>query len=100
MKIPVTIRGKDGCCFLAEAKDLSIGGMGLQNVALPLAVSDELTLKFTFPGRGRQVEMKAPVVWHRPDGTVGTRFTDLNASKSDLLRNWLTNSARMLPEFR
>ena len=99
LKIPVTIKGKDGCCFLAETTDLSIGGMGLQNVVPPLVVSDELTLKFTFPGSGRRVEMKATVVWHRPNGTAGTRFTDLSASKSELLRNWLASSAGMLPDF-
>lgn len=92
LNVPVTLRTTEGCSFIAEARNLSEGGLGLQDVQAPLAINDDLVLKFTLPGGGRQIETKASVVWTRPDGTAGTRFTQLSASHINVLRNWITNN--------
>jgi hypothetical protein len=49
-------------------------------------------LRFTLPGAGRQIEMKATVVRYRPDGTVGTRFAQVSASHIKILRSWIADS--------
>ncbi len=96
LNIPVTIQTKEGCCSVAEAKNLSEGGLGLKNVQTPLAAADELTLSFTLPGSGRRIELNATVAWYQPDGTAGTKFTDLSVSKTEILRNWIAESAPTL----
>jgi transcriptional regulator with GAF, ATPase, and Fis domain len=96
LNIPVTVRTKEGCCFVANAKNLSVGGLGLQNVEAPLSATDELTLTFSLPGSGRRIELKAVVVWCQPDRTVGTKFIQLGPSKTELLRNWIVESTSTL----
>jgi hypothetical protein len=91
--IPVMIRTTEGCCFLAQANDVSSRGMGLRGLAPSVAVSDELALRFTLSGSGRRLSVKATVAWRHPDGTAGVRFLDLNPSKSQFLKNWLADAA-------
>ena len=83
--VPVMVRTKSGFSFKAEARNLSADGMGLQNIKLPLAVSDELTLTFKLPGVVREFTAEAAVVWCRPDGTAGTKFIRLRASTINLI---------------
>jgi len=83
--VPVMVRTKDGFSFKADARNLSAGGMGLRNIKLPLAVSDELTLTFKLPGVGREFTVEAAVVWCRPDGIAGTKFIRLRASTINLI---------------
>ncbi len=67
----MTLRTAEGCSFLAEARNLSEGGLGLQHIQVPLAVGDNLVLTFTLPGVGRLMEMKATVVWSRAGRNSG-----------------------------
>ena len=98
LKVPVTLRTAEGASFLAETRNLSEGGLGLQNLQTPLAIADSLVLKFMLPGAGRQMEMKATVVWWQSDGTAGTRFAQLSASHINVLRNWMAkNFQRQIP---
>lgn len=94
--VPVALRSKDGRCFTAEARNLSVGGLGLQDFRPPFEVSGELTLQFPLPGVGHEIEVKGTVVWSQPNGIAGIRFTEIDTSTSELLRGWIATHAQAL----
>jgi DNA-binding NtrC family response regulator len=89
--VPVALRTKDGRCFTADARNLSVGGLGLQNFRPPFEASGELTLQFPLPGTAHRIEVKGIVVWSQPNAIAGIRFTEISSSTSDLLRDWIMN---------
>lgn len=92
LSVPVTVTTLDGRSFLAEATNLSTGGLGLKNIDAPLAVSDHVTLNLTLPGLARALAAQATVVWWRPDGSAGTRFTQLTPATSAVLQDWVASA--------
>ncbi|MGB8768138.1 MAG: sigma 54-interacting transcriptional regulator [Candidatus Korobacteraceae bacterium] len=86
---PVLLRTQDGGCFTADARNLSVGGLGLQNFRPPFEVSGELTLQFPLPGTGHHIEAKGIVVWSQPNAIAGIQFTEISSATSDLLRDWI-----------
>jgi hypothetical protein len=98
LDVPVVLRDEDGRCFTADARNLSVGGLGLHNFRPPFEASGELTLHFALPAMGHQIDVKGIVVWSQPNGIAGIRFTEINASTSDLLRDWIASSGQTLRE--
>ncbi len=93
--LPVIFRSHDGQCFTALARNLSVGGLGLQNFRPPCDISGELTLRFVLPGIAHPIEVKGVVVWSQPNATAGIRFTDISNSTSNVLRQWIGTSSRL-----
>ncbi len=96
LNAPVILRVQDGRCFTADARNLSVGGLGLQNFRPPFEASGELALHFPLPGTGHQVEVKGIVAWSQPNAFAGIRFTEISASTSDLLREWISRHGQTL----
>ena len=96
LNVPLGVKGHDGRCFMAETRNLSTGGMGVQNFPTPFDPSEELVLEFQLPDVERQIALKGVVVWSRPNATAGIKFTEINAATRELLRNWIANSRRNL----
>ncbi len=94
--VPVSLRTKDGYRFTADARNLSVGGLGLQNFRPPCEASGELTLQFPLPGTSHHIEVKGVVVWSQPNAIAGLRFTEISASTSDLLRDWIAKHGQPL----
>jgi len=92
LNVPLAVKSRDGRCFMAEARNLSSGGLGVQNFCLPFDASEELVLEFKLPNVDRQIALKGVVVWSRPNATAGIRFTEIDAATSELLRVWIANS--------
>ncbi len=99
--VPVVLRTRDGRCFTADARNLSVGGVGLRNFRPPFEASGELTLRFPLPGIDRHIEVKGVVVWSQPDAIAGIRFTEISGPTMNLLRDWIATqgqaSPRLLP---
>jgi MoxR-like ATPase len=92
LTVPVTVTTRDGRSFLAQARNLSVGGLGLECVRSSLAVSDQVGLTFALPDQAHPIRVKAEVMWCRPDGTAGTRFAVRNPATSAILRNWIADT--------
>ena len=98
--VPVSLKPRDGRCILAEATDLGMGGMGLRAVPASLAASDKVTVSFHLPGQSSPMEVEAVIVWIRPDGSAGVKFTSVNAASSEAFRSWIGGSLEApLPPF-
>jgi DNA-binding NtrC family response regulator len=97
LNVPIALRAGDGRCFNATARNLSAGGLGVQNFRPPFEVSGELALHFSLPGTGHEIAVKGIVVWSQPNGIAGIRFTEISTSTSDLLRDWIASSTQTLP---
>jgi DNA-binding NtrC family response regulator len=93
----VVLRTANGRSFTAEARNLSVGGLGVENFRPPFDASGELTLQFPLPGTERPIEVKGIVVWSQPNAFAGIRFTEMSTSTRDLLRDWIANHARTVP---
>ena len=94
LKVPLSVKSRDGRCFMAEARNLSSGGVGVQNFCSPFDPSEELVLEFKLPNVDRPVVLKGVVVWSRPNATAGIKFTEIDVATSELLRVWIANSGR------
>ena len=92
LNVPVSLSDyRTGRAFTGETRNLSLGGLGLQNVQPPLEASEELSIGFTLPFSGDAVDVRGVVVWAQPDGLAGIRFTGLSESTSMRLRNWIAD---------
>ena len=96
--VPVVMRTNDGRCFTAETRNVSVGGLGLQNFRPPFEASGELALQFPLPGTAHPIEVKGIVVWSQPNAFAGIRFTEISGSTSDLLRGWIATHGQTFPE--
>jgi DNA-binding NtrC family response regulator len=95
LNVPVCMTTHNGRSFTAEARNLSLGGIGLQNVQPALLSSEELTLSFTLPGTSHPIQVQGIVVWSQPNGNAGIRFSDVNDSSTELLRTWIANNRQV-----
>ncbi len=93
--VPVIFHSNDGQCFTALARNLSVGGLGLQNFRPPCDASGELTLRFVLPGIAHAIEVKGVVVWSQPNANAGIRFTEVSDSTRNTLRQWIGTSSRL-----
>ena len=94
INVLVSIVTDGGRRIAACARNLSLGGLGLQKVEPPLAVGETLSVALTLPGGGQALELRAIVAWSQAKGTAGLRFEALSDSKVALLRRWVAGSLR------
>jgi transcriptional regulator with AAA-type ATPase domain len=92
LNVTLVVQSRDGSCFMAETRNLSVGGLGVQNFPSPVDCSQELVLQFKLPNVDRLILAKGVVAWSQPNATAGIRFTEINPATSELLRNWIANS--------
>jgi DNA-binding NtrC family response regulator len=91
VSVPVTMINNAGRCFTGQTKNLSLNGLGLQNVHPPLEAGEQLAIHFRFPDGGRKVDVRGIVAWSQPNGLAGIRFVDISDSTTDVLRSWMAN---------
>ena len=92
LDVPVSIATRDGFSTVAQATDLGLGGIGLHGLQEPLAVAEEVSLRFTLPGTSSPIAAKASVAWHRPDGSAGARFIRVSACDLETLGDWISGN--------
>ncbi len=93
LNIPVQVQTNSGECKLAEATDLSIGGMGLRAApATLLEVESKVTLTFSLVGHEPSITAKGSVAWIRPDGSAGVQFIGLSRKARTLIVHWMQQS--------
>ena len=97
LNVQVNMTSKTGSAFTAEARNVSLGGLGLQNVQPPLPAAEELTIRFTLPGVSQRIEVLGVVVWTQPNGMAGIRFSGLIDSTTTLLQSWIAGNQQLLP---
>ena len=79
----------------AETTDVSAGGMGLTSVPEPLAVGEEIRLRFSLPLQMTPLSATATVAWCRSDGSAGAQFTRITAAHRAALLRWLSSAGRI-----
>jgi len=68
------------------ARDVSVGGLGVERVGPDLEPGQRLVAEFPLPGIGLPVELEGVVVWCGPPGEgAGIRFVDVDAGLAELL---------------
>ncbi len=92
LNVALALKSRDGRCFTAETRNLSVGGLGVQNFLWPVESSEELTLQFKLPNVDRPIAAKGVVAWSQPNATAGIKFTEINTASTDLLRRWIANN--------
>ncbi len=89
LSAPVFFHTADGRRFTAVAKNLSVGGLGLQHFWPPFEVSEELSVRFTLPETDYDIEVKGVVVWSQLNAVAGIRFTEVSPSMRQVLGEWI-----------
>ena len=98
LNVPVGMTSNTGSTFIAaEARNLSLGGLGLQDVQPPLQAAEELTISFTLPGVGQRIEVQGVVVWSQPNGMAGIKFSGISDSTAALLQSWIASNRQLPP---
>ena len=92
LEVPVQVTTKDRRSFSAQARKLSVGGLGLRNVSLTDKNPDELTFQLTLPGTGELVKAKGLVAWSDSNAMAGIRSTEISRPTAELLRAWIGNN--------
>src|SRR5271157_987718 len=96
LNVPVRMTNSAGHVFTAEARNFSVGGLGLQNVQPPAQAADELTVSFKLPGTSQLLEVHGVVVWSQPNGMSGLKFIGISDATAELFQEWIS-SHRQLP---
>jgi two-component system, NtrC family, response regulator AtoC len=97
LNVPVSLTSNGGTCFAAEARNLSVGGLGLQDIQPPLQAGQELAISFTLPGAGQRIEVRGVVAWSQPNGMAGIKFNGISESTSALLQTWIASNRELPP---
>jgi DNA-binding NtrC family response regulator len=97
LKVPVSLTSNSGTSHTAEARNLSVGGLGLQDIRPPLQAGKELTIGFTLPGVGQRIEVHGAVAWSQPNGTAGIKFNGISESTAALLQTWIASNRELPP---
>ena len=98
LNVPVSLTSKRGSSFTAEARNLSVGGLGLQDIRPPLQAGEELIIRFTLPGAGQRIEVRGVVAWSQPNGMAGIKFDGLSESTAALLQSWIASNRELFPD--
>ncbi|MGZ4788928.1 MAG: TonB family protein [Terriglobales bacterium] len=69
--------------------DISAGGMRVKMVA-PLRRDVEIPVRIEVPDQTTPVQCSGVVVWSKPNGSAGIRFTKLTDEHKSILTSWLT----------
>jgi len=93
LNVPVTISSSDGRSCAASARNVSLGGLGLQGFRPPPDFPTDLSLRFTLPATKQQIEVKGVLAWANADATAGIRFAELAKGVSEQLRRWIAKRA-------
>src|SRR5271157_4556710 len=97
INVPVSMTSSTGHVFTAEARNLSVGGLGLQNVQPSVQPGQELTVSFRLPGSSRLAEVHGVVVWSQPNGMAGIKFIGISDANAELFRDWISNHRQLPP---
>jgi transcriptional regulator with GAF, ATPase, and Fis domain len=95
LNVPVSLTSSAGNLSSAEARNLSLGGLGLQNVRPRVSVAEELTVSFVLPGSAQLIEVHGVVVWSQPNGTAGIKFVAITDAIAALFRTWISSRRRL-----
>lgn len=87
-----TWRRRDSSTAVAQAHDLSLGGL-LVSCGLPLAIGDDLDLRFLLPTSDVPIIGGGLVVRHDEARRYGMRFHDLSGDSHQRLEAFLAGSA-------
>ncbi len=68
--------------------DISGGGFRVQSLA-PLRRGAEVPVRIDIPDKTDPLQCTGIVVWSKPNGAAGVRFTSLNESQKAILQTWL-----------
>jgi DNA-binding NtrC family response regulator len=96
LTVPVTMTNNAGRFFSAQTRNLSLAGLGLQQVQPALQAGEELAIHFRFPDGGHKVEVRGIVAWSQPNGLAGIRFADISDSTTEVVRSWMANNRLFL----
>jgi len=88
VEIPVTIRNSQGEEILAQGKNLSTGGMGLDGLKEPLRFAGMVDVSFVLPDSDVQFQAKARLMWVGDEGRVGIRFAVIEPALFEELQHW------------
>ena len=89
LSVPVGVITEAGREFAATARNLSLGGLGLQGIEPPLAAGEQLTAALTLPGEERRLQLRGVVAWSQSNGTAGVRFDELSETQREALQRWM-----------
>lgn len=92
ISIPATLRGAGLDENLAFITNLSAGGAALQ-VGHSISSSSMQTIEFSLPDGKDNLSTSVELVWRDVKGHVGLRFTNMSASFSESVENWLAAQA-------
>lgn len=68
--------------------DIGGGGIRVQSLA-PLRRGAEVPVRLDIPDKYEPVQCSGIVVWSKPNGAAGIRFTTLSENQKTILRSWL-----------
>jgi two-component system, NtrC family, response regulator AtoC len=86
--IPVTLRSANGKELLAQAVNLSTGGMGLDGVSDPAGFSGLVDVSFLLPDSETVMQAKGRLVWADVGGRAGLRFVVIEPALFETLQHW------------
>lgn len=85
--------------FLANATNLSEGGMAIRSVTRPPKDS-AVSLRFTLPNSNVSLELNGEIAWVDGTGRIGIRFREVPQSSQFQLDHWLTERLHLeMPRF-
>lgn len=68
-------------------QELSEGGMSVQ-APRPMAVGDEVFIRFELPGTDTRIQSQCRVTWAKDDGVVGLKFAYLPENSRQDIKQW------------
>lgn len=90
IEIPVRVASDTRTDFLAEAINISEGGMAIVSTT-PVRVGEQLSLTVVLPGTTNEVQITAEVCWTKDPGHIGLEFVKVSAMESAGLQSWLSD---------
>ena len=88
VEIPVTIRNTQGEEIVAQGKNLSTGGMGLDGLKEPMRFAGMVDVSFQLPDSDVLFQAKARLMWVGDEGRVGIRFAVIEPALFEQLQHW------------
>jgi DNA-binding NtrC family response regulator len=91
---PVLLKDGSGNQMHVTAVNLSVGGMGVENLADPHNVRGLLEATFALPGTETRIDAKVQVVWADPEGRAGISFVVIEPAMYEELQHWTTRKMK------